>query len=129
MKSEQLTVLLELNKKLHLQKIKHVNLGVEEVQVDFQIEKFTEKTLNVPITLENIPDSLTLKVFPRNIQLTCQVGLSNFDYLQAAMFKASIDYREIVPGISRIQVNLTDQPNFIRAVKFKPRTVELLIEK
>lgn len=118
-----------VEKNLKLKKIKHISYSNDNVKVLFTIEKFTEKTLNIPISVNNLPDSLKLQVFPRNIQLTCQVGLSNFDHLQTGMFEASVDYKEIVSGISRLQVNLTNQPNFIRAIKFKPKTVEFLIEK
>lgn len=112
-----------------LEEVNYIRYETEGVKLYFDIEKFTEKVLNVPITLINVPDSLVLKTFPRQVSLSCQVGLSNFDFLQADMFTLLVDYNSIVIGVSRLQVELIKQPNFIRGVNLKPKTVEYLIEK
>jgi hypothetical protein len=117
------------DKKLEMKALNHVSFSEEKIDIKFTIEKFTEKTLSIPIIVDNLPDSLEMQIFPRKIQLTCQVGLSNFDPLQSGMFSAHVDYNEYVPGITRLKVSLGDQPNFVRAVRFKPKTVEFLIDE
>ncbi|MCK4921530.1 MAG: hypothetical protein KAS71_10820 [Bacteroidales bacterium] len=112
-----------------LEEVNYIGYETKEVKLLFDIEKFTEKVLDVPITLLNVPDSLMLKTFPRQVNLSCQVGLSNFDFLQADMFTLQVDYNSIVPGVSRLKVELTKEPNFIHGVNLKPKTVEYLIEK
>jgi len=114
---------------IDLEEIKYVKYNTESVELIFDIEKFTEKVLEVPVTLINVPDSLILKTFPRQLLLSCQIGLSNFELLEPEMFSLQVDYNSIVSGVSRLQVELTKQPNFVRGVNFKPKTVEYLIEK
>lgn len=112
-----------------LEEVNYIGYETEDVKLFFDIEKFTEKVLDVPVTIINVPDSLILKTFPRKINLSCQVGLSNFALLQADMFTLQVDYNSIVLGVSRLQVELTKQPHFIRGVNLKPKTVEYLIER
>ncbi|MCF8391218.1 MAG: hypothetical protein K9H12_11035 [Bacteroidales bacterium] len=116
-------------KEIDLEPIPHIKYETSAIKLIFNIEKFTEKVLDVPVTLINVPDSLILKIFPRQLSLSCQIGLSNFELLQSDMFSLQVDYNSIVPGVSRLQVVLAKSPNFVRGVNFKPKTVEYLIEK
>ncbi len=116
--------------KVDLAKIKNTKLIHEQVTASFVVEKFTEKMLEIPIDVMNMPDSARLKTFPHTIQVTCRVGLSDYDKLQPSMFTATVDFNEALAGLSnKIIVEVTRQPEFIRSLKYFPRTVEYLIEK
>lgn len=112
---------------IRLKDIKHISTETEVVTVRFRVEKFTEKTLKVPLTIVNLPDSLNLRLFPSNVEVSCQVGLSNFEKLQPGMFKASVDFSNVLQGQSRLNVALESHPGFVKSTKFSPRTVEYLI--
>ena len=119
-----------VSRSLDLAKSDHVSLGREKVKIRFEVEKFTEKTLSVPVEVINLPDSMSLKTFPHDIQVTCQVGLSNFEKLQPSMFRMMVDYKEAETGQEKkLKVEMVKQPDFIRSVKYSPRSVEYLIEK
>ncbi len=113
-----------------LQGIKYVYIKESEVSVLFKIEQFTEKTVQVPVEILNLPQNTRMQAFPRTIQLTCQVGLSNYEKLDGSMFRASIDYLDSdVNQDNKLKISLTRQPVFVQAVKFNPKTVEYIIEK
>jgi hypothetical protein len=114
---------------LPLADIKHITPDAEEVRVKFQVEKFTEKTLKIPIQVVNMPDTIDLRLFPSQVEVSCQVGLSNFEKLQPGMFKTSVDYSGVLQGQSRLNVALESFPDFVKSPKFNPRTVEYLIVK
>jgi hypothetical protein len=117
------------DKKVDLLKVKNTKLMQEQVTVKFDVEKFTEKTLQIPIEVLNMPDTTRLKTFPNIIKVTCQVGLSEYEKLQPSMFTAIVDFTEAQAGLSnKIIVELTRQPEFIKSLKYSPRTVEYLIE-
>ena len=115
---------------VNMKETKNLYFKQNKVKVTFDIEQFTEKTIQVPISVSNLPDNLKLQTFPPNIQLICQVGLSNYEKLQANSFRAQVDYKEITQAeADKLKVELVKQPNFIRLVNFTPKTVEYLIEK
>ncbi len=119
-----------VGKAAELVKYDHITYGRDKVRIRFDVEKFTEKTLLVPVEVVNLPDSLNLKTFPHYVQVTCQVGLSNFEKLQPSMFRALVDYDEAETGQNKkLKVEMFRQPDFIRSVKYSPRSVEYLIEK
>jgi len=114
---------------LELNKPEGVSLKNNKVKVTIGIEKFTEKTISVPIEIMNIPDSVKLITFPSNIEITCQVGLSNFPKIQPQMFKVLVDYKETTSGTGSLTVNLLKHPEFVRSVRYSPKKVEYLITK
>jgi hypothetical protein len=115
---------------VNMKETKNIYFRQNKVKVSFDIEKFTEKTIQIPIVVSNLPDNLKLQTFPPNIQLVCQVGLSNYEKLQSNFFKVQVDYKEIAKAESdKLKVELVKQPDFIRIVNFTPKTVEYLIEK
>ncbi len=110
--------------------IENLYIKTKEVSVGFNVEQFTEKTIQIPITAINIPDSIQIKTFPQSVQLICQVGLSNYDKLHPSSFKVVVNYNEIFQSeTGKLKVEIIMQPDFIRAVNFTPKTVEYLIEK
>ncbi|MFW5821323.1 MAG: hypothetical protein ACOCWA_08535 [Bacteroidota bacterium] len=115
--------------KMELLDIKHTVFKPEEIMVNIEVEKFTEKTLNVPVTVFGAPDSLNLITFPKNIAVNCQVGLSNYERLQPELFKAGVNYSEIQEGDKQLEVRLTRTPDFVYSIKYNPKTVEYLIQK
>jgi hypothetical protein len=115
---------------VELQEIKYVYVKESEVNVGFIIEQFTEKTIQVPVEIINLPGTFRMQAFPRFIQLTCQVGLSNYEKLDGSMFRAVVDYQELREAQSnKLKVMIVKQPVFIQAIKFSPKTVEYIIEK
>jgi hypothetical protein len=113
-----------------LKEIKYVYVKETEVNIGFNIEQFTEKTIQVPVEILNLPGTFRMQSFPRYIQLTCQVGLSNYEKLDGTMFRAVVDYKEIREKQSnKLIVMIARQPVFVQAVRFSPKTVEYIIEK
>ncbi len=118
-----------IERKIDLQQINEINLKTNNVNVFIGIEKFTEKTLAVPLEITNRPDSTEIITFPAVIEITCQVGLSNFPKVQPQLFRAQVDFNESINGTGNLTVNLTKQPDFVRSIKYSPRKVEYLILK
>ena len=106
-----------------------LTLNHNRAKVTIGIERFTEKTIPVPIEVLNLPDSIKLITFPSDIEINCQVGLSNFPNVQPAMFRASVDFNESYTGTGNLTGTLKNQPEFVSSVKFSPKKFEFLITK
>ena len=58
------------------------------------------------------------------------VGLSDYEKIQAHLFKAVVDYFSIENNISnKLKVDLVKFPDYISSIKFNPKNVEYIIEK
>lgn len=115
---------------VNLQEIKYIYFKEVSVNAGFAIEQFTEKTVQIPVEIINLPGNLRMQAFPRYVQLICQVGLSNYESLEGSMFRAQVDFQEIREDRSnKLKVMITKQPVFIQAMRFSPKVVEYIIEK
>lgn len=104
-------------------------LSVGEVFAEVSVEQFTEKSLFVPLSIPPLRDSI--KFFPDRIKITCVVGLSHYDKLEAADFEIKADLSDIHPNQLKntVPIALTRQPDFVRHVFFSPQAVEFFILK
>lgn len=101
-----------------------VHLSEEKIIVQVPVEQFTEKSLFVPIQVRNGPD--TLKIFPEMVKLSCVVGLSKFNQINKSSFTLIADLKGIPLNAKKntVPVMLVQQPDFVRAVNYQPRSVE-----
>lgn len=99
-----------------------------KVLVTIEVEKYTEKEIKIPLIVKNKPDSVSVKLFPSEIKVTCLVGLSEFEDVNAKDFSATVDFDMINNDIKNLNVRLEQKSSFIQIVRFSPETVEYLIE-
>ncbi|WP_319273300.1 hypothetical protein [uncultured Draconibacterium sp.] len=99
-----------------------------EALLQIEVEKYTEKQIRIPIQVINKPADVRIKLFPSEITLNCRVGLSEFDNISDADFRAMVDYATISNSESRLRVKITDKPSFVEITRFSPESVEYLIE-
>jgi len=97
---------------------------------DIDVEQFTEKTLEIPIQIINAPDTLLLTIHPSKIKITCRVGLSNYDKVDATQFQAVADFMKVdVNNSNYAPVKLTQVPDFVNNTDAQPQNVEFIISR
>jgi hypothetical protein len=117
-------------RKVLLKKINRVTYPLKKVKVIVPVDEFTETDFTVPILKKNVPDTLTLKTFPKSVQVKSIVTYTNYDKVSAELFHAWVDFTAIDPATAtRMKVELDSLPWYINNVKLNPRNVEFLIEK
>ena len=99
-----------------------------EVLLQIDVEKHTEKQVRLPIQVINKPADVRIKLFPSELTVNCIVGLSEFDNISGADFRAVVDYALISKNESRLTVKITDKPSFVEISRVSPESVEYLIE-
>lgn len=119
-----------VSKNTTLEKINRLEFQDKKVKVFIPVDEFTESELVVPIHQLNVPDTLTLKIFPNSITMKYLVTLSNYDKVKDEQFSAYVDFNSIdLATDSRVKIELDTLPPFIHNVKLSQRNVEFLIEK
>jgi hypothetical protein len=104
-------------------------LKMTEIKAKIKTEQFTEKLFFIPIVVKNAPQSL--RIFPNKIKLDCTVALSLYALLDAENFVAEVDLEHIdfKTKNNTVAIQLTQQPNWVRNIKFSPKSVEFYFEK
>ena len=108
-----------------------LQLDIKPVNVDLDVEQFTEKTLYIPVSLNHVEEGDSLKVFPDKILLTCQVGLSRYNEVLYQDFEIEADLKDVPlqEGKNTVPVRLTKFPLYVKGVKLERQSVEFFIVK
>ena len=114
-----------------LRTINDIEIKPNRVVVNIPVEPFTQKKLRIPVEYLNLPDSLTLKTFPGDINITFTVAASRFNDIAAKDFIAIVDFSQNESSSlpDRLKVKLEKQPEGIKSVTYSPLFVECLFEK
>ncbi len=118
----------DITREVELNEPDNVTVTPKKVELNIEVEKFTEKELNIPITILNKPDNVTVKLFPSEIKVLFSVGLSEFDKIIPSDFSASVDYNSIENGSEYLNVTIDKKPPLYQLIRFSPEKVEFLVE-
>jgi len=119
-----------LKTNLKLKKINGVKFSVNKIKLVIPVEKYTENSVNVPLTIKNCPDSLKIITFPDEVKITYKVVLSQFKSVNPKDFSLFADYNEIKNNHpEKLKVNLESYPDFLKSIQISPDFVEYVIEK
>ncbi|PWD97700.1 YbbR-like domain-containing protein [Marinilabilia rubra] len=109
----------------------HVRSSAKRVYATIPVEPFTELYLKVPLKIKGLPDSLRIKTFPSEIQVSFRVGMSKYESITQNQFQAVVDVTHVFGGErpDRLKVRLDRVPRYVESLSFSPIFVEYLLEK
>lgn len=113
---------------VNIQNPPYTNLAPEKVALRIPVERFTEKSLTLPIQVINKPDNVDLKLFPNQVNVVVSVGLTAYEKITASDFLATVDFNQITIDKETVEIQIEKQPGFIQLKKVSPLSVEYLIE-
>lgn len=100
------------------------------VGVEFPVDIYTEKSVEVPLQGVNFPAGKVLRAFPSKVKITFQIGLSRFRSVSADDFHLTVSYEELLQlGMDKYTVRLKHLPDGVSQVRFSPEQVDFLIEQ
>ena len=106
-----------------------IKFSESSVSLKVVIDRFSEKSIEIPISLINVPDSIALKLFPSNIKLTFAASLTNIKVINESSFIISCDYNSLKLGDENLKLKLIRYPNNLQNLRWSPKQVEYLIRK
>ncbi len=114
---------------IQLKRISNVKFSEDEVKVNINIEKFTEASQIIPLNVINVPDTLVIRTFPKDITITYHVALSDYEKVVPQLFEVVVDYNESSNPENKLSISILNSPEYIRSLRFSPKKVEYIIEK
>lgn len=100
----------------------------DSVEITFNVELFTEKTIAVPIHIANAPANTLVHTFPSKASVTCRVSTKNFHNVKEDSFSVIVDFDNITADTPKCKLILQKAPTTVSNVKIVPESVEYIIE-
>lgn len=101
----------------------------EKTQITIPVEQLTEKSLFIPVIVNDSPDSL--KIFPDKIRINAIVGLSDYNSINKDDFRAEVNLKGVSLNGDKntAPIYITQQPEVVKSIYFTPKSVEFFIVK
>lgn len=118
-----------LTKDVDIQKKSKLKYSTSSITLFVPVEMYTEKIVDIPIAVKNVPPRIQVKTFPSFAKVTCKIGLSRFNLLSAKDFDISVDYHELIKNkTGRQKLNVHSSAEYISDFQVAPQEVEFILE-
>ena len=101
-----------------------IRSNVKEVTVEVNVEKFTEKDIEVPI---KVADSLRMRFFPETVKVKCLVAIKDYASIAPEDFSVAVDRQQLEALQPLLDVRLASWPQYVQVLSTSPDKVEYLI--
>jgi hypothetical protein len=110
---------------------RELKLSQKQVAVNLPVEKFTEKSFFIPLNIKNAPETDSLSIFPSSVNVSCVVGLSKYDDLEAEDIEFEVDLGEtlVLEGKNTAPISLVRYPDFAQILNYSPKSATFFIIK
>ncbi|WP_246067738.1 YbbR-like domain-containing protein [Changchengzhania lutea] len=124
--------------KLNLNEILELNLPdnnkdlifpTKNINVSATVEKFTEGTLKVPVSVVNVPKGIDIKYFPKEVNISYYVSLSAFNTISVKDFEVICDYSKVIENQNFLVPELNTLTDQVKNVKLHQQRIEFIISK
>ncbi len=114
---------------LRLQPIYGAKLAPTRTLVEVNVDRLTEKTVQVPVHQANFPATKMLRTFPSKVNVTFQIGAENYRHITADDFTLVVNYEDLIGDTSgRCRLELHSLPQGVSHVRIVPQEIDYLIE-
>lgn len=115
--------------KLKTHPLETVSFDPPEVNCNIKVEFFSEKTVEVPIIVEQIPDSIIYVINPRKVVVSFTAIRSIYDNITEQDFTATVNFGEFDYSNAQPLPIILKVPNGIDKVKMKQESAEIFVNK
>jgi YbbR domain-containing protein len=99
-----------------------------EVTVCIPVEKFTEGSILVSISVLNNSARRNIRLFPDRVKIVYRVSMKDYSKVNPRMFEASIDFGSLKhTENNKTKIHLMNYPDFVRITKITPEKAEYFI--
>lgn len=117
-------------RQVKLEKQPGVSFDQEMVTLTVPVEEFTEKTLEIPITVTGLPADFTVRLFPPTAKVVSSVPMSRFRDLTEDDFRILVPFSELEQNLTGVtSIALSTQPGWIRSASISPEQIEFILEQ
>lgn len=105
----------------------NITLSSNSINVTGKVEKFTEGTLEVPITVSNAPENVNVNFYPKTVSVTFYTSLSKYNSVTPSSFIVECDYNTLISGNTFMVPKIVKYPNYVKSVKLNVKQVEFVL--
>ncbi|PTM07028.1 MAG: hypothetical protein DA407_10895 [Bacteroidetes bacterium] len=104
-----------------------IKFSENQVLVSGTVEKFTEGSFFVPIIVTNIPENVSIKYFPKEIEVLFYSSLDYYKTITVNNFRVECDYNNLDQNNNKLVPIIVKQPEKVKNVRLGMKSIEFII--
>ncbi|MGB0980733.1 MAG: YbbR-like domain-containing protein [Winogradskyella sp.] len=112
--------------KLNTANYNKVKIYPETVTINATITRFTEGTIEVPVTIINKPNATTINYFPKTVMVSYYVDLESYNTIKPTDFSVECNYLEAKTNKTYFIPKITKKPKSVARVNLKQKRIDFI---
>jgi hypothetical protein len=96
------------------------------IDVKADVKRFTEGKIEVPVTIINKPNTVTINYFPKTVSIFYYVDLENYSNVKISDFIVECDFTSIKNGQTYFVPRIAKKPAFAKRVSMKQKRIDFI---
>ena len=119
----------EINTIIRIKPPENNNIAHSDTEIDFQlkVEKFTEESIKVPITIVNIDDNMKINYYPKVVSVLYRVSIREYKSVNPMDFRVECDLNTINRDNSVLISSITKKPSNVRKCRIENNQIQYVI--
>jgi YbbR domain-containing protein len=111
------------------EELKNSVLSAEKVRISGNVFRFSEKLIEIPVEVINLPEGTQIKTFPNTIPVLCKAKIDRLKDISPVDFKVVANFQEQRGDNKNLQVSLIEKPNDVYSVQLMKNEVEFILKR
>lgn len=109
--------------------LKELQLDTRMVVMEAKVSRYSEKILEVPLGVVNVPQGVSIKTFPSVLRILCKADITDLKRLVPSGFRVECDFEETQTDQPYLLPRIVEKPSFVRSATLLDNKVEYLINR
>lgn len=110
--------------------LKNTVFSTNEVTISGKVSRFSEKIIDVPVTVKNLPESIQIRTFPKVISILCKGKMEELKNLKPEDFELVADYNSILNSQDNmLLLELAKSPESLHSARPLEHQVEYILKR
>ena len=119
----------DINQTVALEITPNLSFSNKFVQIKGEVDKFTEGKLNIPVSVINLPEAISLSIFPKEVPVVFYTNLNSYNSINATDFVVVCDYNRLDTSTNVLTPILESYPPTIKNASLQINKLEYVINK
>jgi YbbR domain-containing protein len=111
------------------EELKNLVLSEKNVKISGNVFRFSEKLIEIPVEVINLPEGTQIKTFPNTIAVLCKARIDRLKDISPVEFKVVANFQDQRGENQNLQVSLIEKPNDVYSVQLMRNEVEFILKR
>lgn len=124
--TENFSVVVDLVKP---EELRNSELSIQKVEISGEVFRFSEKVIEIPVEVINLPEGTQIKTFPGTVSVLCKARIDRLKDISPEDFIIAANFQEHKGNNKYLRVSLIEKPEDVYNVQLLKNEVEFILKR